>query len=156
MIREYEYRDKHVIVSIDGAEHFSSTKAHCSSCATRRHRSEEISYYHSALAAVTAHPEQKEMIPLDFEPILNQDGAQKNDCERNAAKRLCKALDTRYPDLKIILVEDALYANAPQSEHFFRMGENRIRNVTYISSYYSEKEQKQVADFLAGIFFSLL
>jgi hypothetical protein len=29
--------------------------------------------------------------------------------ERNAAKRLCKALRERYHDLPIILVEDALY-----------------------------------------------
>ena len=129
VIREYEYRDKHVIVSIDGVEHFSSTNVHCSSCTTRRHRNGEISYHHSGLAAVIAHPERKEVIPLDFEPILNQDGAQKNDCERNAAKRLCKALDTRYPDLKIILVEDALYANAPHIRQITGYGWSYILNV---------------------------
>ena len=37
----------------------------------------------------------------------------KNDCERNAAKRLLTALHAQYPDLKIILIEDARYANAP-------------------------------------------
>ena len=129
VIREYAYRDKHVIVSIDGVEHFSSTKVHCSSCTTRRHRNGEMSYHHSGLAAVIVHPEQKEVIPLDFEPVLNQDGAQKNDCERNAAKRLCKALDTRYPDLKIILVEDALYANAPHIRQVTGYGWRYILNV---------------------------
>jgi hypothetical protein len=113
VIREYEYRDKNVIVSADGVEHFSSTKVHCPNCTTRQHRNGETSYHHAGLAAVIVHPEQKEVIPLDFEPILNQDGAQKNDCERNAAKRLCESLHERYPDLKIILVEDALYANGP-------------------------------------------
>jgi len=129
VIGEYEYRDKHVIVSIDGVEHFSSTKVHCSSCTTRKHRNGEISYHHSGLAAVLVHPEQKEVFPLDFEPILNQDGAQKNDCERNAAKRLCKALNTRYPDLKIILVEDALYANAPHIRQITGYGWRYILNV---------------------------
>ena len=129
VIGEYEYRDKHVIVSIDGVEHFSSTKVHCSSCTTRKHRNGEISYHHSGLAAVLVHPEQKEVFPLDFEPILNQDGAQKNDCERNAAKRLCKALNTRYPDLKIILVEDALYANAPHIRQISSYGWRFILNV---------------------------
>jgi Transposase DDE domain len=129
VIGEYEYRDKHVIVSIDGVEHFSSTKVHCSSCTTRKHRNGEISYHHSGLAAVLVHPEQKEVFPLDFEPILNQDGAQKNDCERNAAKRLCKALNTRYPDLKIILVEDALYANAPHIRQITSYGWRFILNV---------------------------
>ena len=129
VIGEYEYRDKHVIVSIDGVEHFSSTKVHCSSCTTRKHRNGEISYHHSGLAAVLVHPEEKEVFPLDFEPILNQDGAQKNDCERNAAKRLCKALNTRYPDLKIILVEDALYANAPHIRQISSYGWRFILNV---------------------------
>jgi len=126
---EYEYRDKHVIVSVDGVEHFSSIKVHCSSCTTRKHRNGEVSYHHSGLAAVLVHPEQKEVFPLDFEPILNQDGAQKNDCERNAAKRLCKALNTRYPDLKIILVEDALYANAPHIRQITSYGWRFILNV---------------------------
>src|SRR5262245_2545477 len=129
VIGEYEYRDKHVIVSLDGVEHFSSTKVHCSSCTTGKHRNGEISYHHSGLAAVLVHPERKEVFPLDFEPILNQDGAQKNDCERNAAKRLCKALNTRYPDLKIILVEDALYANAPHIRQITGYGWRYILNV---------------------------
>jgi hypothetical protein len=50
---------------------------------------------------------------LDFEPILRQDGAKKNDCERNAARRLCQQLHERYDGLAVLLVEDALYANAP-------------------------------------------
>ena len=129
LIPEYEYRDKHVIVSADGVEHFSSTKVHCSNCTTRQHRKGEISYHHSALAAVIAHPEQREVIPLDFEPILNEDGAQKNDCEQNAAKRLCAALRERYPDLKIILVEDALYANAPHIRQITGYGWSYILSV---------------------------
>jgi len=56
---------------------------------------------------------QSEVFPLDFEPILREDGAQKNGCERSAAKRLCQALSERYHDLSILLVEDALFANAP-------------------------------------------
>lgn len=35
-----------------------------------------------------------------FDP---EDGMEKNDSERNAAKRLCKALNARYPDLKVIV-----------------------------------------------------
>jgi hypothetical protein len=53
VIGEYEYRDKHVIVSIDGVEHFSSTKVHCSSYTTRKHRNGEISYHHSGLSGAS-------------------------------------------------------------------------------------------------------
>jgi hypothetical protein len=129
IVREYEYWKQHVIVPVDGVEHFSSTKVYCSSCTTRKHRNGETSYHHSGLAAVMAHPYQSEVFPLDFEPILNQDGAQKNDCERNAAKRLCAALHERYPDLKIILVEDALYANAPHIRQITDYGWSYILNV---------------------------
>lgn len=113
LLKPYRYWQGHLIVSIDGVEHFSSTKIHCDHCTTRRRRNGTTSYHHSGLAAVLLHPDHEEVFPLDFEPILKEDGAQKNDCERNAAKRLCAALHERYADLHILLVEDALYANAP-------------------------------------------
>ena len=111
--KEYEYWKGQLVVSLDGVEHFSSTKVHCQHCSTRTHRNGVTSYHHAGLAAVLVHPAQAEVFPLDFEPILKADGSQKNDCERNAAKRLCQDLHERYPALKPILVEDALYANAP-------------------------------------------
>ena len=113
LLKRYRFWQQYLLLSIDGVEHFCSTKVHCSSCTTRTKRDGEISYHHSGLAAVLVHPEQREVFVLEFEPVLRQDGEKKNDCERNAAKRLCTALKERYPDLKFILVEDALYANAP-------------------------------------------
>lgn len=129
VVDEYRYWERHVLVSIDGVEHFSSTKVHCTSCTTRKNRSGEISYHHSGLAAVMIDPAQREVFVLDFEPILREDGEEKNDCERNAAKRLCKALFERYPDLPMILVEDALYANAPHVCQIVGNGWRYILNV---------------------------
>jgi hypothetical protein len=105
VVDEYRYWERHVVVSIDGVEHFSSTKVHCSSCTRRKNRKGEISYHHSGLAAVMIDPDQREVFVLDFEAILREDGAEKNDCERNAAKRLCKALAEGYSDLPMILVD---------------------------------------------------
>jgi Transposase DDE domain len=129
VVKEYDYWQGHVIVSIDGVEHFSSTKVHCDHCTTRTHRNGETSYHHAGLAAVMLHPEHEEVFPLDFEPILNADGAKKNDCERNAAKRLCKDLHERYPNLELILVEDALYANAPHIRQITGYGWRYVLNV---------------------------
>ena len=129
VIREYQYGQQLVIVSVDGVEHFSSTKVHCPSCITRTHRNGVVSYHHAGLAAVLLHPAQTEVFPLDFEPILRPDGAQKNDCERNTAKRLCEQLDERYPDLPILLVEDALYANAPHLRQITGYGWRYVLNV---------------------------
>lgn len=62
------------------------------------------------------------------EPIVCQDGSEKNDCERVAAKRLCKSLKEKYPDLEILPVEDALYANAPHLRQIEENGWNYIIN----------------------------
>lgn len=113
VVKEYHFWQDYVLVAVDGVEHFSSAKVHCAHCLTRTVRDQTTSYYHAGLAAVLVHPAHAEVFSLDFEPILNQDGAVKNDCERNAAKRLLTALQAQYPDLKIILIEDAIYANAP-------------------------------------------
>ena len=129
VLKEYEYWKNHLIVSIDGVEHFSSTRVHCDHCTRRTRRNGEVSYHHAGLAAVVVHPDEEEVFPLDFEPILNLDGAKKNDCERNAAKRLCRDLHQRYPDLKPILVEDALYANAPHIRQITSYGWLFVLNV---------------------------
>ena len=47
------------------------------------------------------------------EPILKQDGTNKNDCERNAAKRLIVKLRQDHPHLKVIVTEESLSSNAP-------------------------------------------
>ena len=129
VIKEYRYWDQKVIISIDGVEHFSSTKVHCPSCTSKTLRSGEICYQHSGLGAVIVHPEKREVFPIEFEPILKQDGARKNDCERNGAKRLCKELKEKYPELAILLVEDALYANAPHIRQITGYGWSYILNV---------------------------
>jgi hypothetical protein len=129
LVKEYQYWQDYLIVSIDGVEHFSSTQIHCQHCTTRTHRNGTVSYHHAGLAAVLVHPEQESVLPLDFEPILNEDGSLKNDCERNAAKRLCKALHEHYPDLPFLLVEDALYANASHIRQISEYGWHYVLNV---------------------------
>lgn len=129
VVKEYEYWNKHLLVSIDGVQHFNSRKIHCASCTTKKRQDGTIDYQHSALAAVVVHPEHKQVLPIDFEPIVYQDGAQKNDCERVAAKRLCQSLEEKYPDQLMIVVEDALYANAPHIRQIQAFGWKYIINV---------------------------
>ena len=118
----YRYFKQLVVISIDGVEHFSSQKVHCEHCLTKEHKSGQVTYSHAMLAAVMVHPDQGEVLPLAAEPILRQDGCEKNDCERNAAKRLITHLKETYPKLKALLVEDALYANGPHIEQILSAG----------------------------------
>jgi hypothetical protein len=47
------------------------------------------------------------------EPIVKGDGATKNNCERNASKRLLSDLRREHPHLRVLIVEDGLASNAP-------------------------------------------
>ena len=98
VVKEYEYFKGAALVSIDGVEHFCSKKVHCDYCTRKEHKNGQTTYHHAMLAAVMVHPEQSEVFPLDCEAIVCQDGSSKNDCERNAAKRLVEALSKAYPD----------------------------------------------------------
>lgn len=69
------------------------------------------------LGAVLVHPDHKEVFPFAPEPILKQDGASKNDCERNAAKRLLSDVRREHPHLKLIGVEDGRASNGPHIRH---------------------------------------
>lgn len=102
------------LLSLDGTGYFSSSSIHCDSCLEKvSKQTGEITYQHQMLAAVMMHPEHREVIPLAPEPIEKQDGCEKNDCERNAAKRLLRQIRREHPHLKLIVVEDGLASNAP-------------------------------------------
>ena len=102
------------LLSLDGTGYFSSSRIHCDSCLEKVHRQTgEVTYHHQMLAAVIVHPDHREVIPLAPEPIQKQDGATKNDCERNASKRLLRKIRAEHPHLKLIVVEDGLASNAP-------------------------------------------
>ncbi|MDA9004043.1 transposase [bacterium] len=110
----YQYLNGRYIISIDGTGQFSSKKIQCKNCCKKAHRkSGEVTYYHQVLGASLVHPDKKVVIPFAPEPILKSDGATKNDCERNASKRLLKDFRREHPHLKAIVVEDALASNYP-------------------------------------------
>jgi len=113
----FAYLDDYYLLSIDGTGYFSSPAIHCAQCGEQHHRNGTTTYYHQMLGAVLVHPDCQEVFPFAPEPILKPDGATKNDCERNAAKRLLTDLRREHPHLKLIVVEDALAANGPHIRH---------------------------------------
>ena len=109
--------DGHYLLSVDGTGYFSSSSVHCKNCCEKHHRDGHTTYYHQMLGAVLVHPEQREVFPLAPEPIMKGDGASKNDCERNAAKRLLSDVRREHPHLKLVVVEDGLASNGPHIKH---------------------------------------
>jgi len=111
-LQEYTYLDGHYLVSLDGTGQFASSTIRCPECCVKRRKSGP-QYYHQLLAAVIVHPERKTVLPLMPEAITHQDGKKKNDCERNAAKRLLRNLREDFPQLPILILEDSLASNGP-------------------------------------------
>jgi hypothetical protein len=114
-LQPYEYWNGHYLVSIDGTGQFASSEIRCPECCVKQTRAGPR-YYHQLLGAVLVHPKLKTVLPLAPEPITRADGARKNDCERNASKRLLEHLREDHPQLKLIVLEDSLSANGPHLE----------------------------------------
>ena len=104
------------LLSLDGTTYFSSSKIPCPSCLQRHHRGGGITYSHQLPGATLVHPDLKEVIPLAPEPIIQQDGQTKNDRERDATRRWLQRCRREHPHLPVIVVEDALAADAPHLE----------------------------------------
>ncbi len=105
------------LLALDGTGYFSSEKLHSKACMVKvSKKSGKTSYYIQTLGACLVHPDYKEVIPLCPEIIQKQDGATKNDCERNAAKRFFGKFRKDHPHLKVIVIEDGLSSNAPHIE----------------------------------------
>ena len=76
-----------VLIALDGTEHHCSRKIHCPHCSRRRRSDGGTEYFHSFLGAILVAPGHQKVLPLPAEFVVSQDGAEKQDCERNAAKR---------------------------------------------------------------------
>ena len=113
-LEKMTFMGEYYLASIDGTGYFSSKKVHCDACLQRQNKQTgEITYTHQMLGIALVHPDQKVVVPLMPEPIIKQDGQEKNDCERNAAKRLLAKVHQDHPHLRLVIIEDALSANAP-------------------------------------------
>jgi hypothetical protein len=111
-LKHYEYWNRHYLIALDGTGQYHSDHVFCQNCC-EKHHGDKVSYYHTMLGAVLLHPNRREVIPLAPEPIVKSDGNTKNDCERNAAKRLLSDMRREHPHLKIIITEDGLASNGP-------------------------------------------
>jgi hypothetical protein len=113
VLDKYLFLDGHLLMSFDGVHHYSSKSIKCDCCLTKKHRDGTISYSHSMLSAALVCPGKAEVFVVDNEPIVQQDGHVKNDCERNAAKRLFERMGVTHYSKSVICVMDALYGCGP-------------------------------------------
>ena len=87
-LKRFTFYQGFYLLSLDGTGFFSSKNVKCESCCVKNHRDGTQTYYHQMLVGALLHPDFKQVIPLAPEPIQKQDGNKKNDCERNASKKI--------------------------------------------------------------------
>jgi hypothetical protein len=102
-----------VLFALDGTEYFCSQKLGCPGCLTRHRANGRVESYHAMLAATIVAPGHAMALPLMPEFIAPQDGAEKQDCERSAAKRWLAAHGRRLGHLQPIYLGDDLFACQP-------------------------------------------
>lgn len=104
------------LIALDGTEYFCSQKLGCPNCQTRKRSNGKTEHYHSMLAATIVAPGHDKAFPLMPEFIARQDGAEKQDCERAAAKRWLAAHAERVRSLRPVYLGDDLFACQPICE----------------------------------------
>jgi Transposase DDE domain len=111
-----------VLIALDGTEYFCSQRLGCPQCLTRRRANGKTERYHAMLAATLVAPGHAMALPLMPEFIAPQDGAEKQDCERNAAKRWLATHGTRVQDLRPVYLGDDLFACQPIADAIITAG----------------------------------
>lgn len=114
------------LISIDGTEYFESYQICCPSCLRRQRRNGKVQYLHQAMGGVIVNPDKPYALPLAPEPIHNQDGNNKQDCETNAGKRFIDRIRQDHPKLKITITGDSLYSKKPFIEKLRAAGMSYI------------------------------
>jgi hypothetical protein len=102
-----------VLVALDGSEYFCSRKITCPQCSTRRRSDGSVECFHAFLGASVVAPGHRQVLPLPPEFIAPQDGAEKQDCERNAAKRWLGLHGPAVAQLRPVYLGDDLFACQP-------------------------------------------
>jgi hypothetical protein len=109
-LEEYRVLDGGVLIALDGVWYYSSENIHCEHC-LHKSTDGETTYYHSMVAGAVVKPGGSVVLPLMPEMIRNEDGQEKQDCERNATKRWLLNNGQRYAWLKPTLLGDDLYSD---------------------------------------------
>ena len=115
-LRAFQRLGDRMLIALDGTEYFCSQKLGCPQCLTRRRANGKTESYHAMLAGTVVAPGHAMALPLMPEFIAPQDGAEKQDCERSAAKRWLASHGERLKDLRLVYLGDDLFACQPVAE----------------------------------------
>ena len=152
VLERYRVLDGGVLIALDGVWYHSSKNIHCKRCLHKTSNG-ETTYYHTILAGTIVKPGETVVLPVMGELIGNGDGSEKQDCERNAAKRWLLNHAEEYRWLKPTLLGDDLFSNYPLCKEIVENGYSFIFTCkeeshpwiaeTVKNSYLSEKTRRE-------------
>src|SRR5271157_41030 len=131
------------LIALDGTEYFCSQKIACPHCQTRKRSNGKVESYHSMLCATVVAPGHSKVVPLTPEFIVKQDGAEKQDCERNAVKRWLMKHGARLKPLRPVYLADDLFACQSVVERLQANGDDFLFTC-------KEASHKALYDFIDG------
>jgi hypothetical protein len=131
------------LAALDGTGHFCSRKIKCRPCSTRRRSDGGTEYVHAFPGASLVAPARKRVLPLPAAFIAPQDGAEKQDCERNAAKRWLARHAAAVACLRPVCLGDDLFACQPIAAAIHDAGGNFILTC-------KPSSHKTIAEYLHG------
>jgi hypothetical protein len=134
------------LIALDGTEYFCSQKIACRHCQRRKRSSGKVEGYHSMLSATVVAPGHAKVVPLAPEFIVKQDGAEKQDCERNAVKRWLDKHGARLKPLRPVDLADDLFACQSVVERLKANGDDFILTC-------KESSHRALYDFIDGCAF---
>ena len=126
VLDRFQRLDGRTLIALDGTESFCSRKIHCPRCSTRKRSDGGTEYFHAFLGASIVAPGHQQVLPLPPEFIAPQDGAEKQDCERNAAKRWLARHGSVVRRLRPVFLGDDLFACQPIAVEVQQAGGNFI------------------------------
>jgi hypothetical protein len=125
-LEAFRFLDNRLLLSLDGTRHFSSQKISCKSCSQSKLTEETTLYFHDVIIPVLVTPESNQVIALEPEFIVPQDGHDKQDCEQAAAKRWIQRNAHWSVLAQATILGDDLYCKQPFCELLLELGLNFI------------------------------
>lgn len=113
VVERYRTLNGTLLLALDGTQYFASDTLHCPNCSTRQATNGRMRYSHGVLTPVLLKPGLDKVIALAPEFVQPQDGAEKQDCELNAAKRWLAQWSETYAPSGVTILGDDLYCHEP-------------------------------------------
>lgn len=109
----YRSFGRQLLIALDGTQFFASKQIHCPQCSQRVLNNGQTQYFHSVLTAVLVHPGNPQVLALEPEFVVPQDGHEKQDCEIQAGKRWLAQHGAFYAQRGATVLGDDLYSRQP-------------------------------------------